>query len=251
MAIIRQDRGAVIKTLLKIILIMALCSVAVIFALSYIAFDNAKRSSEGSVGMDMENATYTQLDGPTENQEIAIFTTSVGEFRVALYRDFAPNTVEYFVNSAKAGKYDGTRIILGSDGVYSIAGGEEYDGTAMEHEINENLWTFKGAVCAITDNTDSTDVGSRLLFVNHYEFTDTELEQLGTLATNYGGEDIIRKYIDNGGVLNFAGQFTTFGQVYEGMEVYEQLSGIRFNAETSEAEEEIIIEKVEISTYKK
>ena len=250
MAIIKHDRGTIVKFLLKIILIMAICSVVVIFALSYIAFDNARRSSEGSVVMALENATYTQLGGPKDGQEIAIFKTSVGEFRVALYREFAPNTVEYFVSSAKEGKYDGVKILLGSNGVYSVAGAEEYDGTVMEHEINENLWTFKGAVCAITNDPTSTDVGSRLLFVDSYEFTDTELEQLGTLATNYGGEEIIRTYIDNGGVLNFAGQYTTFGQVYDGMEVYEKLSAIRFNAENATAEEEITIESVEISTYK-
>ena len=51
-------------------------------------------------------------------------------------------------------------------------------------------------------------------------------------------------------MLNFAGQYTTFGQVYDGMEVYEKLSAIRFNAENATAEEEITIESVEISTYK-
>ena len=114
------------------------------------------------------------------------------------------------------------------------------------------MWTFKGAVCAVSPNYDSSDVGNRLLFVNTIEYDEDMINQLNQLKKDYGNEALIDNYIEHGGVLNFAGKYTVFGQVFEGMEVYEEICNIPNDAEArTKFTEEVKIESIEITTYKK
>lgn len=247
----KDGRKEMIKALLKIVVGMSLLSLLVILGITVFQFVSAYNNM-GDLHLDADNATYTQLDGPTEGQEIAIVKTNKGEFRIALYREYAPEAVENFVNTVNSGYYNGLPVLSGVTDRYFICGKTESDGVSFAPEITENLWPFKGAVCAVTEDYTSSNSGNRLLFVNSIEFTDDVLSELGTIATNYGGEELIRKFIDNGGVLNFAGKYTVFGQVYEGMDVYELVSGVPNTDDTSTVfAEEIIIESIEISTYTK
>lgn len=248
---LRNEKAAMLRVLLKIVVVMAAASLAAILAITIFQFSTAY-NKYGALELDANNATFTQLDEPAENQEIAIVKTNKGEFRIALYREFAPNTVENFVNNAKSGYYDGIPVLSGVTDRYFICGSEESDGVALDPEISENLWTFKGSVCAVTEDYDSSAVGNRLLFVNSIEFSDDILSELGNIATKYGGKDLIQQYIDNGGILNFAGKYTVFGQVYEGMDVFEEISGVPNTEDTNTVfSEDVIIESIEIGTYTK
>ena len=53
-----------------------------------------------------------------------------------------------------------------------------------------------------------------------------------------------------GGVLNFSQQYTIFGQVYEGMDIYDEICGVDVaDSETLKPREDIQFTKVYMSTY--
>ncbi|MBQ7155618.1 MAG: peptidylprolyl isomerase [Synergistaceae bacterium] len=60
---------------------------------------------------------------------VAVFTTSMGNFRIELYSDLAPNTVKNFVDLAKKNFYDGVIFHRVIDG-FMIQGGDP-TGTGM------------------------------------------------------------------------------------------------------------------------
>lgn len=245
-----NGRGLLLKTLFKVTAVLAVVSASILIAISIVEW-RAAESKFGGLDIDLANATFTQLDEIEEGRQIAIVKTDRGEFKVALFPEFAPNTVDNFIKTAESGFYDGTTIISGISGVYFIGGNPE-DTTSLPHEITEHMWTFKGAVCAVSPNYDSSDVGNRLLFVNTIEYDEDTITQLEALKKDYGNEALIDNYIEHGGVLNFAGKYTVFGQVFEGMEVYEEICGISNDAEArTKFTEEVKIESIEITTYKK
>ena len=52
--------------------------------------------------------------------------------------------------------------------------------------------------------------------MNTIEYDEETIEQLEKLKSQYGNEKLIDTYIENGGVMNFAGKYTVFGQVFVG-----------------------------------
>ncbi len=245
-----KGRGLLLKTLFKVTIILAVCSLSLVIALSLVEW-NAAESKFGDLDIDLANATFTQLDEIEEGRQIAVVKTDRGEFKIALFPEYAPNTVDNFIKSAESGLYDNKAVISGISGTYFIGGNAE-DTTALPHEISEHMWTFRGAVCAVSQNYDSNDVGNRLLFVNTIEYDEETIAQLEKLKSQYGNEALIDNYIEHGGVLNFAGKYTVFGQVFEGMDVYEEICSIPNDADArTKFTEEVIIESIEITTYKK
>ena len=245
-----KGRGLLLKTLFKVTIILAVCSLSLVIALSLVEW-NAAESKFGDLDIDLANATFTQLDEIEEGRQIAVVKTDRGEFKIALFPEYAPNTVDNFIKSAESGLYDNRAVISGISGAYFIGGNAE-DTTALPHEISEHMWTFKGAVCAVSQNYDSNDVGNRLLFVNTIEYDEETIAQLEKLKSQYGNEKLIDTYIENGGVMNFAGKYTVFGQVFEGMDVYEEICSVPNDADArTKFTEEVIIESIEITTYKK
>ena len=245
-----NGRSLLIKTLFKVAGILGIVSLSIVIAISLVEW-NAAESKFGDLDIDLSNATFTQLDEIEEGRQIAIVKTDRGEFKIALFPEYAPNTVDNFIKSAESGLYDNKTIISGISGAYFIGGNAE-DTTTLPHEITEHLWTFKGAVCSVSQNYDSKDAGNRLLFVNTIEYDEETLSRLEKLKKDYGNEALIDNYIEHGGILNFAGKYTVFGQVFEGMDVYEEICSIPNDPEVRvKFTEEVTIESIEITTYKK
>jgi len=63
-------------------------------------------------------------------------------------------------------------------------------------------------------------------------------------------EDITDAFEKYGGVLNFSQQYTVFGQVYDGMDIYDEICGTDVaDSETLKPREDIQFTKVYMSTY--
>lgn len=88
-----------------------------------------------------------QTDIPKKDQLIANITTNLGEIKICLFENDAPNCVENFVTHAKEGYYDGTIfhrvikdfMIQGGDPQGSGYGGESIWKKPFEDEFSENL----------------------------------------------------------------------------------------------------------------
>ncbi|MDE5771150.1 MAG: peptidylprolyl isomerase [Ruminococcus sp.] len=249
------------KTLIILMIGMALLT------LGLMLMENVRDNNNTYVAIDVDSLDLVQLEEPKENDPIAIVETTLGEIRFVLYPDYSPNAVRNFTELAESGYYDNTYFYNSESGVYSSAGSKEKDGSfqrgnaceRIERELNQDLWTFKGAVCCATTDYDRTFTekflgggtyycGSRLNFLNTIEFTDELKEELRASDTS---EKLVEAFIEKGGVPNFSQQMTVIGQVYEGLDVVEKLASLEStdNGNYKIPDDDIMIISVKIGTY--
>lgn len=236
---------------LIIIMFILVCVVAVLYACQA----NAKRNK-----FDYNKADLLQLKTPSDNAPVAVFETDKGVFKAVLYPDEAPKCVDYFIGLVKKGYFDGTYVCEVQDSVYFIGGSksdsgeqtDDTDTTAIDQEITPNLWPFRGALMSYGPRGGSATKkkvmsGSRILFVNSVEFTKEFKEEMDSMG---GNEKIISAFKNLGGVPNFSQQYTTFGQVFDGFDVYDKISKVKVNNDKDlKPKEKITFKKVYMSTY--
>lgn len=121
---------------------------------------------------DTEHEVGYQLDMPEVGDTIAIMHTSMGDIYMRFFPENAPNTVNNFIELAKAGKYDNTifhRVIddfMIQGGDYENGdgtGGSTYDGETLEDEFCDKLYNIRGAVAMANSGRDTN--GSQF-FIN-------------------------------------------------------------------------------------
>lgn len=238
-----------------------------LLTLGLMLMENVRDNNNTYVAIDVDSLDLVQLEEPKENDPIAIVETTLGEIRFVLYPDYSPNAVRNFTELAESGYYDNTYFYNSESGVYSSAGSKEKDGSfqhgnaceRIERELNQDLWTFKGAVCCPITDYDRTFTekflgggtyycGSRLNFLNTIEFTDELKEELRASDTS---EKLVEAFIEKGGVPNFSQQMTVIGQVYEGLDVVEKLASLEStdNGNYKIPNDDIMIISVKIGTY--
>lgn len=182
-----------------------------------------------------------------------------------LFPDEAPNYCKFFTGLVEKGYYDGTYVSMVQDGVYFIGGTKQADGqttsdtdtTTIGAEYSKNLWPLKGALCAYTQEqghlfSKKKVSNSYLLFVDNYDLTKEEQAELDSKLADSNNipEDITDAFEKYGGVLNFSQQYTVFGQVYDGLDIYDEICGTDVaDSETLKPREDIQFTKVYMSTY--
>ena len=214
--------------------------------------------------IDFSDAKVIQMDQPSDDTPVAVFETDMGTFKAVLFPDEAPKYYEYFKGLAEDGYYDGTYVNMVQDGVYFIGGAKQADAqttsdtdtTELEAELSTDLWPLKGALCAYTYDKNSLFSKKKLstsylLFVDEYELTEEEQKEFNEMTeSNEVPEEITGAFEQYGGVLNFSQQYTIFGQVYDGMDVYDALCGVDVvDSESLRPKSDVKFTKVYISTY--
>ncbi|HWH35558.1 MAG TPA: peptidylprolyl isomerase [Acidimicrobiales bacterium] len=149
-----------------------------------------------------------EFDGPPppcidpSRSYTAVFTTSVGEIRVALDTETTPGTTNNFVFLSRYGYYDGTRIHRTDPSIDIIQGGSPHTQSASD----------PGPGYTITDE-GTTD--------RNYEAGDL------VMARSQGPNSAGAQYFFVAGpaasALDSQGTYVTFGQVTEGLEVVQQI----------------------------
>jgi len=182
--------------------------------------------------------------------------------KAELYPEVAPNTVRNFISLCKKGFYDGIIfhrvipgfMIQGGDPEGTGMGGESIWGEGFGIEISENLRNFRGAL-SMARAQDPNSNGSQFFIVNAKTVTDSDLDYA---EQNSGAEipDSVReKYKEVGGYPYLDGSYTVFGQVIEGMDVVDQISACEKSysstGELSVPNQDVVIEKIEMTTYGK
>ena len=74
-------------------------------------------SSTGSY-IDMSTLELVQTQEPENGDPIATIKTSLGDIKVVLYPEYAPNAVKNFTDLAESGYYDNTYVFNSEPGVY-------------------------------------------------------------------------------------------------------------------------------------
>ena len=151
-------------------------------------------------------------------------TTNYGVVKIKLFPELVPETVKNFTELAKKGFYDGLIfhrvindfMIQGGDPLGNGAGGESYKGpgTNIPDEFNQELTHLRGALSTANAGPNT---GSSQFFIVQAE----------------------------GGTHYLDGRHAVFGQVYEGMEVVDEIAGVKTGAGDVPLEK-VVMEKVEI-----
>jgi len=209
-----------------------------------------------------EEIEFVQFNEPKEGQETAVITTSMGTITMILFEKEAPNTVEHFKRLIKDGYYNNKEILTQSKAKTIITGALNEDGSGgklltddkkpIKCETNQNLWHFSGAVSVLgyEKNKFSKTIlsDSKFFIIGNAEASSKLVSDMEKYEYP---KKVIDKYMEKGGLPQYTGKYTVFGQVIDGIEIVNKISSVKVDEETNKPLEKIVIEKIELSKYTK
>lgn len=174
-----------------------------------------------------------QLDRPKNGDLIAKINTSMGEIKIKLFPDQAPKAVENFTTHSKNGYYDGLIfhrvikdfMIQGGDPNGTGTGGESIWGTPFEDEFSPDLHNLKGALSMA--NAGPGTNGSQFFIVQAGEINPMFMPQMEELVDNGFPKESIENYKEVGGTPWLDYKHTVFGQVFEGLDVVDNIANTK------------------------
>jgi peptidyl-prolyl cis-trans isomerase B (cyclophilin B) len=216
------------KKLLAVILIML--SFSLLAGCSLKDQEDVNKMYQGSPEefTDKQNTIMPSFDQtalPEKGEQIVVMETNMGTVKIRLFPELAPKTVENFIGLADKGYYDGIIfhrvipdfMIQGGDPTGTGRGGESLWGGKFEDEFNSNLTNMRGAISMA--NAGPGTNGSQFFIVQ-----------------NVNGES----RLDN--------KHTVFGQVFEGMDVVDEIANVSRDA-SDKPVKDVVMEKVSVETY--
>jgi len=219
--------------------------------------NTSKSSTKYDSNVDYASNAQKQMSMPEEGETVAILhIKNFGDIKVKFFEDIAPKAVENFVTHAKNGYYNGLTfhrvinefMIQGGDPKGDGTGGESIWGDGFGAELDSRLVPYRGSLCmAMSMLPDS--IGSQFFITQaHYS------SQMEAYLNGYP-TPLVEQYRIYGGYLSLFMEYTVFGQVYEGIEVVDKIAGVETAmsdmGESSKPVEDVIIESIEVTTYKK
>lgn len=193
-----------------------------------------------------------QTQAPAFGEEVAVIKTSKGDIFVRLFPEHAPKAVENFKTHAKNGYYDGLIfhrvindfMIQGGDPTGSGMGGESIWGKSFEDEFTPELHNLRGALSMA--NAGPNTNGSQFFIVQAKQVSDDMLDQLETAPEELFPTECVREYEALGGTPWLDYKHTVFGQVYDGMDVVDDIAGVKVDFFQNKPVEDVVIETIEI-----
>lgn len=200
--------------------------------------------------------TLQQLQLPIAGEEIAIIKTNHGDIKLRLFPEVAPKAVENFVTHSSNGYYDGVIfhrvikdfMIQGGDPQGTGRGGESIWGTPFQDEFDMKHRNIRGALSMA--NAGPGTNGSQFFIVQNTSVDKDIIRQMRAAGEEKGyPEDVVDAYEELGGTFWLDGKHTVFGQVFEGMDVVDEIANTAVGA-NDKPKQDVIIETIEITQYK-
>ncbi len=194
-----------------------------------------------------------QFNNPDKDSEVAILHTSAGDIKIMFFPQYAPKAVENFLTHAKDGYYDGVSfhrvienfMIQGGDPKGNGTGGESIWGDPFEDEFTDQLFNFRGAL-SMANSGENTN-GSQFFIVQASSLADG----IDMLFQQYGHpEAAVEKYKEIGGTPWLDLKHTVFGQVFEGMDVVDEIVAQAKDTDSNglvKEKERVIIESITVA----
>ena len=192
---------------------------------------------------------FPQLNELNTSNPLVTVHTNHGDFKLELFPEIAPKTVENFVTHAKNGYYNGVIfhrviedfMIQGGDPTGTGMGGESIYGRTFEDEFSREAFNLYGALSMA--NAGPNTNGSQFFIVTAKQVQAQMLKQLKD-----GGwpEEIVEEYAKIGGTPWLDHRHTVFGRVVEGMDVVLEIEGVKRNGQDRPLED-VMIESMEVN----
>ena len=193
-----------------------------------------------------------QLQMPQKDELVATMTTTMGTIKIRLFPQYAPKTVENFTTHAKNGYYDGLIfhrvikdfMIQGGDPNGTGMGGESIWGTPFEDEFSQELHNLRGALSMA--NSGPCTNGSQFFIVQADTVDPSFIPQMESMVDDGFPQQVIDNYKEVGGTPWLDFKHTVFGQVFEGMDVVDEIANVKTALQDKPAQDVKII-SVEIA----
>lgn len=188
-----------------------------------------------------------QLEKPKKGEKIAVLNTNHGQIKIRLFPQAAPKAVENFIGLIENKYYDKTIfhrvikdfMIQGGDPTATGRGGKSIWNKAFEDEFSINFRNIRGALSMA--NAGPNTNGSQFFIVQVPSCQEDIIRQMEDAGESRGfTEDVIEAYKNNGGAWWLDGKHTVFGQVFQGLDVVDEISGLEVNYMDKPLEDVII-----------
>ncbi len=192
-----------------------------------------------------------QLKTAAAGDIVAVMKTNMGEIKIKLFPKEAPKTVENFVTHAKDGYYNGLIfhrvikdfMIQGGDPTGTGMGGESIWGRSFQDEFDPALHNLRGALSMA--NAGPNTNGSQFFIVQANEVPEHLLGQMKQMPEAFP-ESTVEAYKQLGGTPWLDFRHTVFGQVFEGMDVVDNIANVKVGAQDKPLNP-VVIETIEIT----
>lgn len=190
-----------------------------------------------------------QLEKPAKGEKIAVMQTNMGDIKIRLFPEVAPKAVENFISHAENGYYDGLIfhrvindfMIQGGDPTGTGRGGESIYGHSFEDEFDLSARNYRGALSMA--NAGPNTNGSQFFIVQAKNVDDGLISQMTELADRGFPEEVTENYKKIGGTPWLDFKHTVFGQVFEGMDVVDNIAQVKVGPQDKPVND-VIIEKI-------
>lgn len=190
-----------------------------------------------------------QLEKPAKGEKIAVMQTNMGNIKIRLFPEVAPKAVENFISHAENGYYDGLIfhrvindfMIQGGDPTGTGRGGESIYGHSFEDEFDLSARNYRGALSMA--NAGPNTNGSQFFIVQAKNVDDGLISQMTELADRGFPEEVTENYKKIGGTPWLDFKHTVFGQVFEGMDVVDNIAQVKVGPQDKPVND-VIIEKI-------
>ncbi|MEI6765595.1 MAG: peptidylprolyl isomerase [Bacteroidota bacterium] len=173
-----------------------------------------------------------------------LIKTSYGDIKIKLYND-TPLHKENFLKNVNNGFYNGStfhRVIAS----FMIQGGRGINGAddcgwTVAAEIMPNHFHKKGALAAarMGDNVNpkKASSGSQFYIVQGKKYTDADLDAFEARTGKKYTKEQRDAYKTIGGTPHLDGDYTVFGEVYEGLDVVDKIAAAKTDAGSKPVED--------------
>lgn len=183
-----------------------------------------------------------QLRTPATGDTVAVMSTNHGDIKILLLPEYAPLAVENFSKHAQNGYYDGLIfhrvindfMIQGGDPTGTGCGGESVFGGSFKDEFHPEAHNLRGALCMANSGPNTN--GSQFFIVQAKNVPAQMLSQMKEMPESFP-EDIVNAYSELGGTPWLDFRHTVFGQVYEGMDVVDEIAAVDVGANDKPTEQ--------------
>lgn len=192
-----------------------------------------------------------QTSSPVKGDIVAIMHTNMGDIKIKLFANEVPRTVANFVELSKKGYYNGIIfhrvikdfMIQGGDPTGTGMGGESIYGEKFEDEFDACLHNIRGALSMA--NAGPNTNGSQFFIVQADTCPETMLSQMEQLTDRGFPAETIEDYKSLGGTPWLDFKHSVFGQVYDGMNVVDDIANVRCGA-GDRPMHDVVIESIDI-----
>lgn len=188
-----------------------------------------------------------QLKKPQAGETVCVMHTNKGDISIRMFPEDAPKAVENFTTLAKDGYYDGiifhrvinNFMIQGGDPTGTGCGGESMWGKPFKDEFTENRHNLRGALSMA--NAGPGTNGSQFFIVQAKAVDPRLLKEMKELEDHGFPKDVTEAYAEVGGTPHLDFRHTVFGQVFDGMDVVDEIAAVKVDRRDKPVDDVVIL----------